>query len=245
MSSALVMVHGFPLDQNMWDAQTALERELRLVRLDLPGFGGTPAPAADGIEGYAEAVVAAMDRAGLARAALCGLSMGGYILFELCRRHPEQISALILADTRAEPDTEEGRAARRQGIQLVRAGRREELLDGYLPKLLAPASFADPELAGKVRAMSQRAVDDGIIAALQAMHDRPDSTATLATVRVPTLIIVGTQDVLTPPAAARVMQAGIAGSRLRELDGSGHLTPMERPGPFNAAVLEFMRGLAG
>jgi 3-oxoadipate enol-lactonase len=243
MRPALVMVHGFPLDRTMWDGQAPLEAEVDLLRVDLPGFGGAPAPALPSMESYAEAVVAAMDGSGLKRAALCGLSMGGYVLFELRRRYPERISALILADTRAEPDSDEGRRARKQGIQLVREGRRQELLDGFLPKLLTPASLTDPTITGKIRAMGSRISDEGLIAALQAMHDRPDSTPTLATIRVPTLIVVGAHDAVTPLAAATAMQAGIADSRLQEIQGAGHLPPLERPEAFNAAVLELLSGL--
>lgn len=237
---ALVMVHGFPLDQTLWDGQSALEGKLRLVRFDLPGFGGSTATAGPASMGsYAEAVVAVMDKVGLRRAALCGLSMGGYLLFELWRRHPERVSALVLCDTRAEADTEEGRAARREGMRMVREGRRQQLLHGYLPRLLAPSSLADERIVARVQAMSDRASDEGIAAALQAMHDRPDSIPTLGSIRVPTLILVGSEDLLTPPAAARVMQAGIPGSQLQVIEGAGHLSPLERPEAFNAALAGF------
>jgi pimeloyl-ACP methyl ester carboxylesterase len=234
----LLLIHGFPLDLTMWTDQAALAAELRLIRFDLPGFGaGPPAERFDqSMAGYADAACAALDQVGVKRAAACGLSMGGYILFELWRRHPERISALVFADTRAEADTPEGRQARLDGIAKLRGGRRQELLEGYLPKLLAPASLARPAIVERVRAMSSAASDAGIVAALQAMHDRPDSTPVLATIRVPTLIVVGAEDALTPPAMARVIHRGVAGSKLVEIPGAGHLAPLENPEAFNRAL---------
>lgn len=241
----LVFIHGFPLDQTLFADQAELSETARLLRFDLPGFGTAAASRIErpGMAGYVDAVCAAMDRAGLGRAVLCGLSMGGYILFELCRRCPERALALVLCDTRAEADPPEGKQARLDGIGKVRGGRRGELLDAYLPKLLAPASLGRAELTTRVRAMGEAASDAGIVDALQAMHDRPDSTPTLAAIRVPTLILVGEHDAVTPVAAARAMQAGIRGSELRVIAGAGHLTPIESPAAFNAALRELLTSL--
>ncbi len=239
---AVVMIHGFPLDSSLWDEQLALlARGLRLIRFDLPGFGGQPAPEGRGSMGlYAEAVREVLDRAGLERATLCGLSMGGYISFEVLRRFPERVERLVLCDTRAEPDGAEAKAARQLGLRQLASGQRRELLEGYLPKLLSAASYQRAEVVERVRAMNARASDAGIAAALQAMHDRPDSTPLLAGIRAPTLIVVGAEDALTPPSAARAMQQAIPGSRLAEIPGAGHLTPIENPTAFNEALAAFL-----
>lgn len=189
---------------------------------------------------YAEAVREELDRAGLKRATLCGLSMGGYVLFEFYRRYPARVASLILCDTRAEADTTEGRQARLDAIALIREGRRQEYLEGFIPKLLGPAALQSPSLLDHVRTMAARATDEGLIAALQAMLDRPDSTPTLGAIQVPTLIVVGADDKLTPPVVAQTMHQRIHGSQLTEIPQAGHLTPLEGAAAFNAALQRFL-----
>ncbi len=125
-------------------------------------------------------------------------------------------------------------------MEQVRQGKREQFLESYLPKLLAPSSFQQSSLVQEVQAMNQQATDQGIIDALQAMRDRPDSRPTLATIHVPTLVLVGAQDSLTPPAMAETIHQGISGSELVEIPNAGHLTPLEDPSTFNAALLSFI-----
>lgn len=237
----LVLVHAFPLDSGMFQGQHPLAGELRLVTLDLPGFGGSAPAAGDGsIGALAGAVFQAMDQVGLDQAAVCGVSIGGYITLEMWRRQPERLSALLLCDTRPEEDGEDVMAARGSTIRLVRLGRWDEVLDGLLPRLLAPASLARPELAAAARGMATRATDPGVIFAQQAMASRPDSVSMLAEISVPTLVLVGEEDGLTPPAVAREMAARIPGAQLEVLPGAGHLSPLEAPEQFNRAVRRFL-----
>jgi pimeloyl-ACP methyl ester carboxylesterase len=237
----LLLVHGFPLDRSLWKEQVALREVARVISFDLPGFGEAPPPEGPpSMAAYADAVVAILDAARLERAALCGLSMGGYVLFELWRRHPERVDRLVFCDTRADADPPAGKQARLAAIEQVRLGRRANLLDGLAPRLLAATSLAKPHIVEVVRMMGRRSSDAGLIAALRALHDRPDSTPTLRTVRAPTLVVVGAQDALTPPAVARVIHEGIAGSALVEIPDAGHLSPLENPGAFNAALREFL-----
>jgi len=237
--TTLVLVHGFPLDRSLWSEQLSLSRHLRLVLFDLPGFGGTPVgPTTGDISSHGDAVLAAMDRGGVARATLCGLSMGGYILFDLWRRAPGRIERLILCDTRAEADSPQGRAGRERSIALVREGRRAEATAGIPEQLLAASSA--PRLRARVEAMIERTSDQGLVTALQAMRDRPDSTADLASITVPTLIVVGVEDTLTPPAVARTMRDAIPGASLVEIPHAGHLSPLENPPTFNQAVKDFL-----
>jgi pimeloyl-ACP methyl ester carboxylesterase len=237
----LVLVHGFPLDRSMWREQAALRDVARVIGFDLPGFGGAPPDLSSSMATYADAVVAVLDAARLERATVCGLSMGGYVLFELWRRHPQRVDRLVFCDTRADADPPASKQARLAAIEQVRRGQRADLLDGFPPKLLAATSLARPHIVEAVRTMGRRASDAGLIAALQALHDRPDSTPTLRTVRVPTLVVVGAEDILTPPAVAHVIRDGIAGSRLVEIPDAGHLSPLENPGAFNAALRGFLR----
>ncbi|MBK8479844.1 MAG: alpha/beta fold hydrolase [Proteobacteria bacterium] len=237
----LALVHGFPLDATLWAEQRALAGHVRLLTFDLPGFGAQPAgPLPTDLGGYAEHVRAVLDAAGAERVILGGLSMGGYIAFECWRRFPQRIDGLLLCDTRAEADSVETRAVRERGIAAVHEGRRAELLENMIETLLSAASRARGRPAAATRAMMHRASDAGIIAALGALRDRADSTPTLATITVPTLIVCGEQDALTPPALARAMHAGIARSQLALIASAGHLAPLEQALAFDAAVARWL-----
>lgn len=237
----LVFVHGFPLDHRMWKGQLSLADRRRLLLLDLGGFGGSPAPPPPpSIGAYADEVLRGMDLAGLDQAPLCGLSMGGYVLFELWRRARSRISALILCDTRAEADSPEARKARQANMELVRDGRQRDVVDGMLSRLLGAVSLSDPTLVAEVRAMMATMTRAGLLYALEALKDRPDSVGTLGDIEVPVLLVVGVEDAITPPDASESMQRGVPGSRLASIPGAGHLSPLENPGAFNAALLSFL-----
>lgn len=245
----VIFVHGFPLDGRMWQRQATLAERIRIITPDLPGAGRSPhfdlgqSPATLGH--YADAVIDLLDRLELEKATLCGLSMGGYILFEIWRRAPQRIASLIFCDTRAEADSPDIKQNRRAAIQKVIQGRRAEVTEPMLDLLLAPPARQNPDLVDDVRAMMDAVVEEGLVAALQAMHDRPDSLETLRTIVVPALVIVGSLDSLTPPPTARVIQQGISHSRLVEIPDAGHLSPLENPRAFNAALVEFLLGIPG
>ena len=188
---------------------------------------------------YADDLVTLMDHLEVTQAIVAGLSMGGYIAFALWRRHPERVRALALLDTRAEPDTAQGREGRNAAAHRVRQGGATAYADEMLPKLLAPAGMADPRIHERVRDMMAAQPVDGIVAALGAMRDRPDSRPTLATISVPTLVIVGDQDTLTPPEDAEAMAAGIADTRVEIIPGAGHLSPLENPRHVNPLLRDF------
>ena len=237
----LVLVHAFPLDSEMFRGQLGLGEDLRLVSLDLPGFGGSDPRTDEGrMEALAGAVFEAMDQVGLEQAALCGVSIGGYILLEMWRQQPERISALLLCDTRPEADSEEVAAARGTAIRLVRLGRRDEVVAGLIPRLLAPASMEQPAIVGAVEEIAARASDAGVVFAQQAMATRADSVELLGHISVPTLVVVGEEDGLTPPEVAREMAGRIPGAKLEILPGAGHLSPLEAPAAFNRAVARFL-----
>jgi 3-oxoadipate enol-lactonase len=234
----LLLIHAFPLNGAMWGPQiAALSRTYRVIVPDLRGFGASPvAPGTTSLDQYADDMAALLDQRGLARqpVAVCGLSMGGYITFALLRRHRERVSALILADTRPQPDNEEGKRGREQNARLAEEQGPRAIADQMLPKLLSPD--APDALRADVRRMIEANDRAGIAAALRAMAARPDSTPLLPTIAMPTLIVVGSEDAITPPSDARAMQAAISGSRLVELAGAGHLANLEAPDAFSAAV---------
>ena len=236
----LLLVHAFPLSGAMWEHQiAALSGTYRVIVPDLRGFGASPAvPGTNSLDQYADDLAGLLDQLGLEHVSVGGLSMGGYITFALLRRHRERVDALVLADTRPQPDTEEGRRAREENARLAEQQGAKAIADQMLPKLLA--SSAPEELRAEVRRLIEANDRAGIAAALRAMAARPDSTPLLATIDVPTLIVVGTEDGLTPPSDARAMHAAIAGSQLVELPGAGHLSNLEAPEAFNAAVHDLL-----
>jgi pimeloyl-ACP methyl ester carboxylesterase len=190
---------------------------------------------------YADDVVALLDKLGVDRALISGLSMGGYVAFAIWRRHRERVRALVLADTRAGADTDEIRAARRTQIDLVRSRGAAVLAAQLVPGQLGTRTRErHPDIVEVVRDMIARAPVDGIVGALEAMMARPDSTPTLATIDVPTLVLVGEDDRLTPLAESQKIHAGIAGSLLETIAGAGHLSNLERPAAFNHVLSEFV-----
>ncbi|MBV8855987.1 MAG: alpha/beta fold hydrolase [Acidobacteria bacterium] len=244
--AALVLLHGFPFDRSMWRGQAeALGGEFRVVAPDLRGSGETPVGAGGvSIAGMAEDVAALLDELKLGRVVLGGLSMGGYVAFEFFRKFPGRVRALLLADTRPQADTEEGRRAREENAQRALEEGMVPIVESMLPKLLAAGTRErGGEVLERVRAMMLGTSPEGAAAALRAMALRRDQTALLPTINVPTLIVVGSEDAVTPPADAEAMGAKIEGSRLVVVEGAGHLSNVERPGEFNRALAEFLRAL--
>jgi pimeloyl-ACP methyl ester carboxylesterase len=243
----LVLLHAFPLSRAMWRAQRAglAGAGCRLVTPDLPGFGDSPLPAdTPTVESMADDVAALLDRLGLRRVVLGGLSMGGYVAFAFVRKYADRLRGLILCDTKAEPDDEAAKANRDKLISFAQANPPAAVVEQMLPKLLGKETHdVRPHVAQEVRRIAAAQRPEGIVAALRMLRDRPDSRPTLETVRVPTLIVVGREDVLTPVSASEAMAARIAGSRLVVIEGAGHLSSLERPEAFDAAVKELVASL--
>lgn len=239
----LLLVHGYPFDHTLWRAQLdGLERR-RLIAPDLRGFGGSDAPG-DGctIADHADDLAALLDALGVRQAIVCGLSMGGYVALEFARRHRERLRGLVLMDTRAEADTPEGRAGRDATIATARAAGADAIAEAMGAKLFAEG--VEPAARDGVLAMMRRAPVPGLVAALGAMRDRADLTALLPTLGdLPTLVLVGSEDRLTPPDASRRLAAAIPGARLIEVEGAGHLPPVERPATTTEALQRFLDGV--
>lgn len=239
----VLFLHGFPFDARMWSGQlSTLPGGWRGIAPDLRGFGesgGAGEPLT--LDLLAADVAALLDALETGTAVVCGLSMGGYVAFALWRRRPELFRALVLADTRAEGDDEEGRRNRARLAETVAAEGSGAAVDAMLPKLLAMT--ARPEAIERVETMIRSTPPETIIAALTALAERPDSTPLLGEVTVPTLVIAGAEDAMTGPETARALAAAISGARLEIIPGAGHLPNLERPEAFDRVLGGFLRSL--
>src|SRR5215210_8380967 len=222
----LVLLHAFPLNGRMFESQMkAFSGNHRVVTPDYPGFGRSPrTPAQPDVHYYAEGVRGLLNRLHFERVILGGVSMGGYVAFECMRLFPERISALILANTRPEPDPEEMREIRNEMAHSVAREGVEVLVDLQMERLLAPDSLQDEDLVEDVRAMILENSPDGAVAALGAMRERPDSRPLLGEINVPTLVIGGEEDGISSPEVMGAMAAEIPGARHVTIPGTGHLS---------------------
>lgn len=242
----VVLLHAFPLNGRMWEPQVAaLAGERRLITPDYPGFGRAPrTPAQPDVRYYAEEVRSLLDRLELERVVLGGLSMGGYVAFECLRLFPERVAALVLADTRPDPDTEEAKENRRRLARRVAEEGVGVLAETQPERLLSPRTLREkPEVVERVKGMILESTPGGVVAALGAMRDRPDSTPLLEKIRVPTLVIGGEDDGISPPEVTARMAKRIPEARHVVLPEAGHLSSLEAPEGFNAALRELLENL--
>lgn len=242
----LVFLHAFPLNRTMWEPQEeALSRQFRTITIDLRGHGESDAPLwRYSLEHYADDVAGLLDHLAVRQAVLIGLSMGGYVSFAFYRKYADRVRALILADTRAQADSEEARAGRFTTAQTAYRQGAGAVADIMIPKLLGATSLrTKPELAARIRGIIESTEPSGIVVDSMAMADRPDSFPLLAQITCPTLVIVGEEDQPTPPAEARLIAQAIAGATLAVIPDAGHLSNVEQPERFNEAVEKFTEGL--
>jgi 3-oxoadipate enol-lactonase len=242
---AVVMLHGFPFNRSMWRGQTeALRATRRVVAPDLRGHGGTTVAETATMEEMADDVAALFDKLNIERATVAGLSMGGYVALAFFRKYARRVGALVLADTRAVADTEEAKRTREETARRALAEGMEQIADAMLPKLLSKETRERrPEVVERVRAMMLATRPVGAAAALRGMALRRDQTGLLPEIKVPTLVVVGSEDMITPPSDAEAMCAKMEGSRLARIEGAGHVSNLERPEEFNRALVEFLHGL--
>lgn len=240
----LVLLHAFPLNRTMWQEQVEALRDIcRIVAPDMRGFGesaGSHGPAT--MEEMARDVAALLDVLHVERAVIGGLSMGGYVAFAFLRLFPERVAGLILADTRPQSDDEDGRRTREENARRALDEGMEPIASAMLPKLLSQATReGTPNLVARVRSMIVSAKPESVAAALRGMAIRQDQRDLLPHIEAPALILVGSEDELTPPRDAELMSSRIPHSQLKVLDGAAHLSNLERPIEFNAALLDFLR----
>ena len=238
MTDALLLLHAFPLDAQMWRPQVdALGPDVPIVAPNGPGFGGSDVPDVMTMELAARSAIAALDDAGVDRALVCGLSMGGYVALELWRRARDRVRGLVFANTRAGADSAEGAANRRALAERLRAEGKQFFADGP-PGLLSPN--ASDDLRARVRAIIADQPADAIAAASLGMAERPDSAPDLPGIDVPTLVVTGSEDSLIPPGVTSEMADVIPDARLAVIDGVGHLSNLEAPEEFTRLLEEHL-----
>jgi 3-oxoadipate enol-lactonase len=244
----VLLLHAWPLNSQMWSAQIdALAGRFRFLAVDFRGFGSSFAPndsTVYSMETLAADAEAALDAAGVERAVVCGLSMGGYVTFAVLRRIPERVAAVVLADTRAEADPPERIEQRTAQQQQVASEGTQRLVDTLVggPLLSDTTRSRKPDVVERVRALADNPTA-GYIGGLEALKSRPDSTPQLTAISVPALIIVGEEDALTPPEIARSMHEGIGRSEMVVVPEAGHLSNLESPEVFTGALARFLQAL--
>lgn len=238
----VVLLHGFPFTRWMWRPQVAaLSRGHRVITPDFRGFGESGG-LIESLEQLAADVHALVERLGLSRFVLGGFSMGGYVAFRFIARHADRLSGLMLLDTRPEADTEEGKQRRYAGIERIRTEGPNGFLDDFTKLVVSPRTAESrPEVLADVRRLMEDARPDALAGGLRAMAERPDSTPLLSTISVPTLVLVGEDDKATPVESSRKMAVAIPGTDLVIIPGAGHVSNIEQPDAFNAALVMFLR----
>ncbi len=238
----VVFLHAFPLRALMWHAQMKAvgEAGFAVLALDFPGFGAAKSSGQRTVQEFAQYIVDTLERERVTSAVLVGLSMGGYVAFRILERHAELVCGLVLADTKASPDAPDARTKR-----LKMAARVESEGTGFLQAELIPSLFSSSvsqDVLERAQRLASEAAQSAVYNALAALASRPDSCGMLEDINVPTLVLVGEEDSLTPISDAEIIANAIPNARLEVIRGAGHLSNLEQPQAFNAALLEFLEG---
>lgn len=243
----LVFLHAFPFGHAMWRPQVeAFGSDFRVIAPDFPGFGGSsPFVGEPSIDRMADDVASLLDALGiLGKVTLAGLSMGGYVALAMARRHPQRLRALILANTRAEPDDDAAKANRNRLIEAAKSQTTAELVAPLLPRMLSPHTLNHrPDVVAEVRRLAEAQSLDALVAATLALRDRPDARPYLGQIDVPTLVLSAQDDVITPPAVLLSLAKAIPNARFESIEQAGHLANLEQPQAFNDRLASFLRSL--
>lgn len=242
--ATVVFIHGFPFDRAMWEPQMReVSKSYRAIAYDVRGLGKSPA--GDGqysIELFVDDLAALLDHLKVERAVLCGLSMGGYIALRAAERNPERLSGLVLCDTKSGPDTDEAKIKRAATIAAVKKDGVEKFAGEFIKAVLTENTLrTKPALVESLLNSVRRGSPLGISGALLAMAARTDTTASLAKLTVPVLILVGEQDKITPPSAAEAMLKAIPTAAMHVIPGAAHMSNLENPAVFNEKLLAFLK----
>ncbi len=236
----VLLVHGFPLNRQMWRVQIdALAQSHKVIAPDLRGFGESDPPSGDvSMATYADDLAALLDHLAIDQpVTIAGFSMGGYVAFEFWRRHKNRVGNMMLIDTRADPDPSEKAAGRKEAAQRVLKEGPNFLYDGMMPNLVSDRTFnGQPDLVKSLRAIMATSSPAGVVAALHAMANRPDSQSLLAEISVPTVVIVGAEDAISPPSVMEQIAKSLQTAEFCVIENAGHMTTMENPDAVTTAM---------
>ncbi|MBN1634475.1 MAG: alpha/beta hydrolase [Ignavibacteria bacterium] len=241
----LILVHAFPLSSRMWEPQVKyLRNKFRVITYDARGLGKSrQSDNQFTMESYVTDFFCILDELGLDKVNACGVSMGGYIILRAITRNSERFLSVILADTRAERDDDKGLISRSNSIIDIKSGKRKEFLNNFLTKLINDKSYANPEIQNFLTDIMFSNSDDGICGAMLALATRTNTLEKIKDIDIPSLIIVGEDDVLTPKNFAEAMNKSLKNSVLEVVPNAGHLSNIENPDYFNSVVIKFLDGL--
>jgi 3-oxoadipate enol-lactonase len=239
----VVLLHPFPCHHGFWyPLATALESRYRLILPDLRGHGDSEigeGPAL--IQKHAKDVVRVLDAVGIGKATFIGCSIGGYILFEFWRNFRARVTSLALCNTRPQADTADARANRLKAAASVLEQGTEPFLESMIPKLMGRTTVTTrPDLVDGARAMMRKMSPEDINQVQRGMAERPDSTADLKSINVPTLIVIGEEDAFSTVADGEMMRQNIAGSQLKVIPKAGHYAPWEKPEAVGKILRQFL-----
>jgi len=230
----IVLLHAFPMSSAMWEPQLAALKDYSVLTPDLRGFGAAPLTAPWLIEHAAADILASFE----GPAVFVGLSMGGYVALQIAASAPERVKGLVLCDTRAEPDANENKAKRAAAIDFVR----KNGVEAFLAPFLKDSVHAQSAM-GLLHSVASKASPEAVMAALAALAARPDAVPGLSKIKVPTAVIVGSQDKITPLPMSEAMRAKIPGAELHIIPDAGHFSNAENPAAFNERLLSFLKRL--
>lgn len=242
----VVLIHGFPLDSRMWEAQAeALSDRYRIIAPDLRGFGLTRGGGSFTMDSLAEDVHALLKEVGALPSVVAGLSMGGYVTLAYAKKYPKDLKGLMLIDTRAEADSPEAKENRGKALQRVKDGGAKAIADDMMPKLVHEGVLKHrQDIAHKLRLILESQSPETIAHALVALRDRPDRVSDLAAIPVPTLVIVGEHDAITPPALSEKMSKELTHPTVAIIKNAGHMAPMEQADDVNLVMRRFLEQIA-
>ncbi len=240
----ILFLHGFPFDKSMWKGQIdSLKASNRVITIDIRGFGkSTDEKSKLSIDLFGDDLIAFMDKLTIDKAIICGLSMGGYIALNVVKRFPDRFKSLILCDTQCIADAPEVKEKRNETIEQINLEGADAFNEKFVKSVFHPDSLVNKmELVESLRSIVFANSKEIIIAGLTALSDRSETCSSLEKIRIPTLIICGRQDLVTPLAQSELMQKQIRGSVLKIIDNAGHVSNLEQPEEFNKHLLKFLK----
>jgi 3-oxoadipate enol-lactonase len=241
----VIFIHGFPFNKRMWNAQVDALKDCHCIAYDIRGFGNSTAGSDEfSIELFADDLDGLMDLLQVKSAVICGLSMGGYVALRAAVKYSHRVRGLVLCDTQCIADTAEGREKRYKVIEQIEASGLDAYAEASVKNLFCEKSFAEKKPAiDVIKQMILNSAPSSVIATLKALASREETCSILSDINAPTLILCGREDKITPPAQAEALRAGIAGSSMKIFDDAAHVSNLEQPKLFNAALTDFLSAL--